>query len=155
MIEGYPDVLPANLTMAEEFAASMRQIDKEECLAGGLTPLQAVRSSLCYSDKAFIWLTDGKPACMFGVGNPQAFSNVGIPWLFSTEEVKRNKFRFLRCYHPFLESMLAMYNRLENYVDTRQKETITWLKWMGFSVEDNPVPYGPLQMPFHHFMMER
>jgi len=53
----------------------------------------------------------------------------------------------------YVLEMKRHFQRLENYVDARQKRSIRWLKWCGFTVE-NPKPWGTLGLPFHQFWME-
>ncbi|EJZ4246706.1 hypothetical protein OIA80_002500, partial [Escherichia coli] len=53
-----------------------------------------------------------------------------------------------------LQQMLAVYPRLENYVDERNHVAKAWLHWLGFRLEE-AAPYGALGLNFHRFHMER
>ena len=48
----------------------------------------------------------------------------------------------------------SAYPKLRNHVDARNSSAITWIKWLGFTVE-KAVPYGPDGVLFHPFHWER
>ena len=79
----------------------------------------------------------------------------GIPWLLSTEYLyswKRKNLRsFLKSTKSWIEHMGEMYPFLHNYVDTRNTESINWLKHLGFKFTKTIEDYGYLKIPFIKF----
>ena len=51
----------------------------------------------------------------------------------------------------WIEHMGEMYPAMYNYVDKRNKESITWLKHLGFQFTQTVQHYGFLRIPFIKF----
>jgi hypothetical protein len=126
-------VVPAEPRHIRTIAKRMRRADVEEILAAsGKTPVQAL---------AHTALINGRPEMMFGVGDLNILAGVGAPWLLGTDEVVRHQTAFLRGSRDWLDQLLQRYSVLRNFVDDRNKVSIRWLKWLGFSLLD-PVDMG-------------
>ena len=139
--------------MAHAFsiASRMRAEDAAEGLATyNLDPYDVMVQNLKSSDRAWTWMVDGVPACMFGYTSPSNISNVIYPWLMTTDLVEKHRTMFLRYSRPMLEVMLSQSGKLENFVDARYKSCIRWLKWCGFTLHA-PQPFGAHGLPFHRF----
>ncbi|MCF7239711.1 hypothetical protein L3X02_13590 [Escherichia coli] len=91
---------------------------------------------------------------MFGVSPASMIGGNGTPWLVGTSRIEKYQKTFLRHCRPVLQQMLAVYPRLENYVDERNHVAKAWLHWLGFRLEE-AAPYGALGLNFHRFHMER
>ncbi len=148
-------IIPSNLMHAVFIAENVRDEDREEMWAATLqTPGRALRMGWLYSDQCLTGMIDGKPVCMWGVLGESFVTNHGTPWMVAAKGIDDNAMMFLRhCKGPVMD-LLRGYDTLENYVDARNTRSITWLKWLGFTVEE-PRPYGALNMPFHRFFMQR
>lgn len=95
-----------------------------------------------------------KELTMFGVSPASMIGGNGTPWLVGTSRIEKYQKTFLRHCRPVLQQMLAVYPRLENYVDERNHVAKAWLHWLGFRLEE-AAPYGALGLNFHRFHMER
>lgn len=132
-----------------------RQADIDEFEALSLsTPKDIMVTALRVSNKAWTIMLEGKPVAMFGVAGRGLLSNTGVPWLVGTHDLEMFQKAFLRGCKSYIQEMASGYNKLENYVDARNFRAITWLRWLGFTIE-KPKPYGVLQKPFHHFYLEK
>jgi hypothetical protein len=130
----------------------MSKPDLNECAAGGLGPYRALRSALDRSVAAWTGMLGDMPVCMFGVCPVGDFlSGVGAPWFLSSPELQRYRIYFLKRNREFLQKMLDIFPLLIDFVDVRHVRAIRWLKWLGFTVEREPVPFGPFGMPFYKF----
>ena len=132
-------------------AYNMREIDVQEVWASSRSrPLEALVNSLKSSERARTGLVDGKIACMFGVCRKNLMSKEGIIWLLGTDLLKKHSIRFLRENKKEIMDISKEFSILENYCDSRNKITLKWLSWLGFTIEEAQ-PYGIYNLPFHHF----
>ena len=155
MSEAHYTIRPTEVADIKTVAANIRQADKEELWAAShMTPFQALKGSYLISrDISFVGEADGKVACMFGCKPPTKLSDIAVPWMVGTNELKFHSRRFLRLSRKMVEVWRKEFPYMENYVDERNVEAVRWLQWVGFSVY-YPKPYGPDGLPFHRFDME-
>jgi len=90
---------------------------------------------------------------MFGISRMGELSMIGVPWLLSSKSLPKHAKAFLRRNKEYIDEELGNFGLLMNYVDARNKVSIRWLKWLGFSF-DEAAPYGMDQRPFHLFKMK-
>lgn len=145
------EIIPATAEHAAEMLPLIRQADIDEFYAAALIePDEVLRRSMSASSVCWAGLVDGEVVCIFGVCPASLLTGFGVPWLVATNRLERVQVTFLRHCRPVLSQMLAIYPRLENFVDTRNTAAKSWLHWLGFTLHE-PKPYGALQYPFHHF----
>lgn len=141
----------ASLDDADLIAPILRDVDREEIAASsGYRPLRALRLSIMASSVCRVGLADGVPACIYGVSQATLFSDTGSIWMLGTHILQDHAVRFLRENRGEIEAMRQGLRRLENYCDARNRATLRWLKWLGFTIEA-PQPYGVKELPFHYF----
>jgi hypothetical protein len=149
-------VIQATIEHAAYIASHMRKADVEEvAVASGRGPFAAFRDSMQASTLCWTGMVNDEPACMFGVGVIDILGGTGSPWLLGTELIERNAVAFLRRSRVFVAQMIDTFHYLYNYVDARNTLSIKWLRWLGFEMSDDPVPYGIRGMPFYYFEMRR
>lgn len=139
----------------EELAQHMRQADLDEIAASSGKPaLDILADSVRGSSVVLaLELADGSLGCIFGVAPMGGLlGTTGAPWLLGTRALERNPRALIELGPRYLALMLASYPRLFNYVDARNKRSIRWLKWLGFTFHDAK-PYGAAGLPFHYFEM--
>ena len=147
-------VVPTELSHMEELSHTMRIADVRECWAANhYTPYDALKHSIYHTDKPFTGLYKGRVMCIWGVGKVSYLSKEGIPWMLTSNLVSQHYREFLRRSPGLLKDMQKEAIVLLNTVDVRNKISIKWLKWLGFTIHD-PVPFGPDDMLFHPFIME-
>jgi hypothetical protein len=146
-------ILPAAPDHAVAMAPHLRPADAAEIhAASGRTAEQALLTSLALSTHAWTAVIDGRPACIWGAGPLSLVLGRGCPWLLGTSEVERQARPFLRLSRAFLAEMRATYPELENHVDARNRTSLRWLRWLGFTIAP-AAPWGFLGLPFHRFRM--
>lgn len=136
-------------------AANMRDADRIEVwVSHRHAPAQALASSLKRSEMAWTCLVDGVPAFMWGVARlGSLISRKGSPWLLGTPAIHRTSREFLRQCPAYVERMQARFPRLENFVHARNRLSVRWLRWLGFTVEAAATVIN--DEPFFLFWRER
>lgn len=131
---------------------SIRQADADEVKALGLELSRSLKNSIQYSEFSKTVTVDGQIAIMFGCLNRCVMSKQGMPWFLTTEIVTNNKIWFARNTKRLMALYFYGFNHLENIVDARYTESIKWLKWLGFTVEE-PYTAGD-GYQFHKFWIK-
>ena len=93
----------------------------------GISPDLAVAFSIATSERAFAAFLDGRLCAVFGVCH-------GVIWLVGTDEITQHPVTFYRASRKIFKQLSQGYNRLENYVDTRNLLSLRWLQWLGFDI---------------------
>lgn len=96
---------------------------------------------------------DGELGCIFGVTPINVLSGLGAPWMLGTDLVERNAGAFIRVNRKYIGKIHDLYPKLINFVDVRNTTSIRWLKKMGFTFLDEPLPIGRNGHPFYQFTM--
>lgn len=151
------EIVAATLDHAGFIAENVRRDDSLEIWASSMmTPFDAMRLGIKYSDHSMVALADGLPVCMWGIMVDSLILDTATPWLIATDGIEKKEVirSFAKIVPGALVSMIRNYGTLENYVDARNKRSIRWLKHIGFTIDDAE-PYGMLQLPFHRFHIER
>lgn len=145
-------IVPATIEHARALAPLMRNHDALECEAYGHTTLSALTFSMGQSIEALTGLVDGKPVCMFGYSTPSLVSDVGQPWLLGTVEMEKHATAFLRRNRPYIAELRKSFRKLHGWVYERNRASIKWLRWLGFTVAPEITVIGGIR--FHPFEME-
>lgn len=149
------DVQIINATKAhiERLLPHVRQADIDEFYAMSmLSPREVLEKGILQSTKAWAGIIDGRVITIFGVSPGSILTGIGVPWLVGSDLLEKYQKIFLRRCRPVLNSMLAIYPELINYVDARNHVAKGWLHWLGFKLEEAK-PTGVLNYPFHRFSM--
>lgn len=149
------DVQIINATMQHiaPLLSRVRQADIDEFYAMSmLSPREVLEKGISQSTKAWAGIIDGRVITIFGVSPGSMLTGIGVPWLVGSDLLEKYQKIFLRRCRPVLNSMLAIYPELINYVDARNHVAKGWLHWLGFKLEEAK-PTGVLNYPFHRFSM--
>lgn len=121
-------------------AAHMREADRREVWASHRhSPEQALEWSLAFAVRAWTCFVDNEPAFMWGVSRPGSIlSLVGAPWLLGTEAMLKVRREFLRQSRAYVELMQQDFERLENKAHAGNRESLRWLRWCGFEMDERP-----------------
>jgi hypothetical protein len=130
----------------------MRAGDAKECEDAGIHPRKAVWRSFRHSLMCQTAFLDGDLAAIFGMGGSY-FSKVGEPWMFTTPVVERDPVSFLILGKQWVDEMLAITPRLENFVSADYPKACRFLQAIGFHLGE-PEPFGLHGKPFRKFWME-
>lgn len=149
-----PVIIPATMEHAAQIAPRLRLEDAEEVRGAGLIdPLAVVQRSIEMSLHSWVWLLEDEPACIFGVAG-DLIGREAMPWLLTTDAVPRHAKTFWRHSREIVRLMSEVHPRLAGYCDARYTASARWLDRLGFTLH-GPDPFGPLNMPFYRFTLER
>lgn len=120
----------------------MRAIDRIECEAMGHSPKAALRAGLMNSSLCFTATVDGKPECMFGLVVNNALCGKGTPWFLGSDAVYEHPREMLRYGPHFVRAFCDSTPHLSNLVSCENDRAIRFLRRLGFTIEEQPVPIG-------------
>ena len=129
---------------------NLREEDKQEIKAvTGLPALVTLLSGLKFSLVPLVICDEqSKPVAMLGVV-PNGL--IGSIWMVGTDDLKKISLSFLRHSKKVCDVIKGKHQLLHNYVDSRNKLHINWLKWMGFTIIGK-VNYGIENRKFYEFV---
>lgn len=141
--------------MIQHIADNMRKADRIEVMASdGHTPLEALQQSLKMSQSATVACVEGVPCVIFGLVIHNLIEGTGSPWMLGTEGSLKHRRQFLIETPLVIDEMLRTCIKLFNHVHVKNRESVRWLKWLGFTF-DNPAPFGVAGEEFQRFYIER
>ena len=148
-------VVPASPDHIPHLAENMRPADRREVMAAyGHTPEQALRGSLKRSQIAWTLMIGDAPAAMGGAAAASIVSFTGRPWLLATPAMDSAPRTLLaRWSRLYVGEMLRLFPRLENWVHAENRQSLRWLAWCGFAI-DEPRACGVAGELFHRFYKE-
>lgn len=121
-------------------AENARQADKEECyLLSGKPLMETFNETEGLYLNSWVWEVDGKVICIYGVTPWE--DKKGVIWFVATDEFDKRKDTFRVFCKEIVGEMSEGYDYLFNYVHTKHKKAIKWLKWLGFKLLE-PEPIG-------------
>ena len=122
-------------------AEYMQKEDRDNAWAiAHISPEQAIRHSVGASIEAETWLANGKVMAIRGVSKGTFLSPYACVWMLGAEGLRQYPVAFLKGSREWVGRMLEQYDHLVNYVDGRNKRSLKWLKWLGFTIH----PAAPL-----------
>lgn len=139
---------------------NLRQADRDELEASSeLTVTENIELSLLHSEALWVIVHDlGHIIGIFGLSSTTDTNGdpVGIPWLLTTDELDDFKYAFSKYSMDVVGYMLSQYSYLHNFVDSRNKKAIKWLRWLGFTIHtDEPKTFYNEAVTFYRFSMVR
>ena len=142
----------ASATLEHAHAIELRDGDRREIEALGLTPRDGLAQSLARSVWADAYLVGGEVAALVGLALQPLLGGVAMPWLLTGRPVDRHRRAFLQLTRARTRQMLAEHGTLVAEVHADYREAVRWLSWLGFSLAP-PRPLGPLGAPFHRAVL--
>lgn len=138
----------------------LRQSDQAELIAAyGLSPTEALQKSVAASKQAWAIVFAGKLEGVVGVNEYRRNwyeKPAGIPWLLATDKFPEFRISLAKEVKRRLKSLTERYAYLFNYVDSRNTTSIAWLKWLGFTVDENkPYFFHDPAVPFYLFYLKQ
>lgn len=133
---------------------NMRKADWDEVEAATGDVMRALLASFRTSNWAEACVINGELACVIGLAPLRGLlGRVAAPWMLGTPVIDRNRSVLINESKRYRDRMLSEYPHLLNCVDARNKKSIRWLRWLGFTIYPAK-PYGDAQIPFHLFEMK-
>ena len=138
----------------EYLIENLREADKIEIqTANGRPYFETIIRAMEFGDESWSAFADDELVAVFGVHINSIVTGSAIPWLLSTKNIYKYKKEFFKYSKPIFKKLIVDVDYMMNYVDDRNVLAKRWLKWLGFKFDD-PIPYGPYQLPFRKFTME-
>ncbi len=146
----------------EVIAADLRPGDWDEMRAtnplltiGDPDPVLVLAISIMQSEDAWIITNDGEPFCVFGAA-PDGDGH-GIVWMMGSTRMDdpRAKLAVGKATKPAVDLWLTIWPRVWNHIDARNTQSLQWLLWAGFDIEDVDLTHGREQRPFYLFSKTR
>lgn len=130
------EIIPTEPKHLRELGADLREEDKAEILAFGLSVEKALWRSYKGSLIKKTALVDGKVAACWGAYGT-FLSMEGQPWLLTSSAVYNvSALKFARIYQKEVNEMLKLFDRLSNIVDVEYKSAIRLLEIVGFKLQE-------------------
>lgn len=132
-------------------AENLKQSTRKEIV--GLTgPNILAELEHCFqtSEVAVECRIDNVPVAAFGIIRTNPFVPEGVVWFVTTEDTQKNKIYTAKQSKKVMQSWLHDWERLYNWVNEDNKQTIKWLIWMGATVYP-PEPRGIATMKYCYF----
>lgn len=138
-----------------ELLPQLRPADNAEVIAATGNLVEGCYNALCLSfDPIAMRDAKGGLIAVYGVAPSGMLSrDTAAPWLLGTERMRVNAILARHDILLYIEFLREHYDRLFNYVDARNEESVRWLEGVGFAIGE-PVPRGPYGLLFHPFGME-
>ena len=145
-------VIPA--TAAHIDAIDLRDGDRREIEALGLSVREGLAQALVRSVSAQAYIADGEVAALTGVVLQPVLGGTAMPWLMTGRPVDRHRKSFLRLTRTRTHRLLAEHGMLVAQVHAEYREAIRWLDWLGFVLAPAR-PLGARGAPFHRATLTR
>lgn len=121
--------------IAHYIAQDMRDADKEELKAQGLTPFEGVFGSMDSSIESFFAVFGSKVLCAFGIADTGNGISV---WMLASKEVDKHRRALSRCGMDYIKDKLKEHHELTNYISRNNAKALCYIKHAG-AVFDAPV----------------
>ena len=131
----------------------LRELDIEELEAAtGLNWKDAFKWSIRNSKHTWVIIYNRKIEGVFGLGDNDC---IGVPWFVATNKFDSFSFAVGKQSKEIIKMFLEIYPYLQNYVYAKHFTAIRWLRWLGFTVNNEYVWFYDKYVPFHKFTMRR
>lgn len=147
------NIVPTTPGHIKQVVLNLREADRLEIEALGLTPLRGIMLSVRTSlwARSLIW---DRPVAIFGVCGTSHFAATLTPWCVTTNDVNKRPIEFMRASRHVMDEYMGTYKHLYNVVDDRHEQSKRWLQRLGFTLHQ-PIPFGKDDMLFRPFEMRR
>lgn len=115
----------------------LRPADAVECLAGGLSPVDAILQSAALSDVARMITVDGEPVAFWGYGVTNVAQGEARFWLLTTPKVDQHRMWFARYSLRICNHMMTKFKSIHAFVHGEHDQAINWLLWLGFTITEH------------------
>lgn len=132
----------------------LRDSDKNTCwVLSHCTAEEGLQVSFDTSVLCWVALVYGVPVACCGVSRLTMLSARGVPWLLATDDICKVGLKIVRHSREYIKQMLTIFDRLETWVDARNKVSLAWLKWCKFNIGEAEA-IGLDKKLFHKCWME-
>jgi hypothetical protein len=147
-------VRPSILSDCDYISKHIREHDERELGLWDMAPKDALIQGYATSFQPMTIITSSMPCAMFGAAPFDAVPGFGIVWLIGTPELFCAKVPFVRQSSMWLEHICRPFGEVGNWVDSRNRNHLRWLKWLGFTVTDTKI-VKDVPVHFHHLKVSK
>lgn len=127
---------------------NIREDDRNELKALGLTPEASISRGYLHSDKLYSVVDDeNKTIAIFGT--VFVTNKVCRVWLLASNLINNHKIYFLRNSKKYYQEITKGYDTAYNAVHAKNKLHIQWLEWLGAKFTKDYVFNGEVFRLFH------
>lgn len=140
-------------------AVRLCEADIEEYMAAtGKMPHNGLADDISQCEHVYVITIKetGEPIAILGCDDWCGTSGaVGGVWLLATEQLKDYAAEFLRNSHTIVNALHNRWPVLANYTYARNKQHHKLLRFCGFHINENPIPWGVGDSEFYFFMKHK
>ena len=81
-------------------------------------------------------------------------NGLNLVWFIASREIEKHKRELLTLTRGEFDALLEKYGRLENLVDARSKKSLRFIRWLGFTINEEPLAAGVNGEILYHFYKE-
>ena len=126
-------MITAKQELPETF--KLRLADERECLAIGLTGIEAVKQSIKNSDFHHVVYDGDEMLAAWGYGTASIFNKRCRAWLLTCDPIDRMIITFSRVSVKVMKFLFSSFEEVEVLVHNDYKRSIKWLLWLGFEAD--------------------
>lgn len=140
--KGHVSIISSQHEHAQYLQDKLRKEDLYECFIHRVTPFMALHQPIKEKDGyVFTALFKDEPVAMFGVADVKndLDINAGTVWMLGSKELYKCQLSLTKTSKQIVDWLMTEYDMLENIVPAKNKKTINWLKFLGFTVKNTPI----------------
>ena len=129
------EIVPSITEHADYLHTRLRKTDMREIWLHEADPSEALHCPLQHNHKTMTALINGKPLCMFGTVAIEG-TNDAIVWALGSNLINEHKKSFYKASLKVVHILQGEYETIWNIVPFDHTETISWLKKLGFNIQE-------------------
>jgi hypothetical protein len=130
----------------------LREADKKEANAlSGLPWELTLYLTIAHSKYTYVGIYNENIECVFGLIELE--NKVASPWFVTTDKFNSFGLTFAKESKKLFKEWLNEYPILTNYVSSDHTESINWLKWLGFKIDEMPIRFADPNINFYKFYL--
>lgn len=124
----------STLEDVEFLAKNIREEDRQEIEALGVTPYNAFKFGLEPTADTWTALLNGVPMAMLGTYKQSMLGDSAEIWMLGTRDIDFIAREMIVITRKILKYELTRHKELYNFIDARYTKAIKWLKILGFTM---------------------
>jgi hypothetical protein len=92
---------------------------------------ETMQRAMANSTRVWLGEDDGAVIAVWGLIPPTLMSDVAYLWLFTTKNLTRHTFIFIRHSQKAVQAMLSEFPMIIGHAELANHKSIQWLKWLG------------------------
>lgn len=106
---------------------------------------ETMQRAMMNSSRVWLGEDEGRVIAVWGLIPPTLMSDIAYLWLFTTKNLTRHTFIFIRHSQRAVQAMLEEFPTIVGHAELTNRKSIQWLKWLGAEfgdpVSDRAVPF--------------